>query len=109
MVIDLLPVTSIDATGLMTITELIAALQARGIGLNAAGRLTEWSNWGAERGFGAKPCANYRHDPRGRASSDPPSTKLADKDYRSDRRDALRQQGSGPWQARHGLVSASIR
>jgi high affinity sulfate transporter 1 len=53
VVIDLLPVTNIDATGLMTITDLIAALQARGIGLNAAGRLTEWSNWGAERGFGS--------------------------------------------------------
>jgi hypothetical protein len=26
-------------------------LEARGIGLNAAGRLTEWGNWAAERGF----------------------------------------------------------
>jgi hypothetical protein len=41
-VIDLLPVTSIDATGLLTVTELGEALNARGIGLNAAGRLTEW-------------------------------------------------------------------
>ena len=52
VVIDLLPVTSIDATGLMTITELATALNARGIGLNAAGRLTEWNIWAAERGFG---------------------------------------------------------
>ena len=52
VVIDLLPVTSIDATGLMTITELATALNARGIGLNAAGRLTEWDIWAAERGFG---------------------------------------------------------
>jgi MFS superfamily sulfate permease-like transporter len=52
VVIDLLPVTTIDATGLMTITDLVAALKARGIGLNAAGRLTEWDNWAAERGFG---------------------------------------------------------
>ncbi len=51
VVIDLLPVTTIDATGLMTITDLVAALNARGIGLNAAGRLTEWDNWAAERGF----------------------------------------------------------
>ena len=51
VVIDLLPVTSIDATGLMTITELATALNARGIGLNAAGRLTEWDTWAAERGF----------------------------------------------------------
>jgi hypothetical protein len=50
VVIDLLPVTSIDATGLMTITE--AVLNARGIGLNTAGRLTEWDLWAAERGFG---------------------------------------------------------
>ena len=52
VVIDLLPVTSIDATGLMTITELATALNARGVGLNAAGRLTEWNIWASERGFG---------------------------------------------------------
>jgi MFS superfamily sulfate permease-like transporter len=52
VVIDLLPVTSIDATGLLTVTELGEALNARGIGLNAAGRLTEWDIWAAERGFG---------------------------------------------------------
>jgi MFS superfamily sulfate permease-like transporter len=52
VVIDLLPIASIDATGLMTITELATALNARGIGLNAAGRLTEWDIWAAERGFG---------------------------------------------------------
>jgi len=52
VVIDLLPVNSIDATGLMTIAELATTLNARGIGLNAAGRLTEWNIWAAERGFG---------------------------------------------------------
>lgn len=52
VIIDLLPVTSIDATGLLTVTELGEALNARGIGLNAAGRLTEWDLWAAERGFG---------------------------------------------------------
>jgi high affinity sulfate transporter 1 len=51
VVIDLLPVTNVDATGLMTITDLAVVLEARGIGLNAAGRLTEWGNWAAERGF----------------------------------------------------------
>ena len=45
--------TSIDATGLMTMTDLLAVLEACGIGLNAAGRLTEWDNWAAERGFGS--------------------------------------------------------
>jgi high affinity sulfate transporter 1 len=54
VVIDLLPVTSIDATGLMTITELVDVLGSRGIGLNAAGRATEWSNWAADRGFSGR-------------------------------------------------------
>jgi high affinity sulfate transporter 1 len=54
VVVDLLPVTNIDATGLMTVIDLAAALEARGIALNAAGRLTEWDNWAAERGFGGR-------------------------------------------------------
>ena len=41
VVIDLLPIPDIDATGLLTITELITVLKARGIELNAAGRATE--------------------------------------------------------------------
>ena len=49
--IDLLTVISINSTGLMSIPELATALIARGIGLNAAGRLTEWDIWAAERGF----------------------------------------------------------
>ena len=36
----------------MTITDLGAVLNARGIGLNTAGRLTEWDLWAAERGLG---------------------------------------------------------
>ena len=51
VVIDLLPVSTIDATGLMTVTELSAALKARGIGFNAAGRATEWRLWADKRGF----------------------------------------------------------
>ena len=51
VVIDLLPVASIDATGLLTVTELVSVLGARGVGLNAAGRATEWSNWVRTRGF----------------------------------------------------------
>ena len=54
VVIDLLPVTSIDATGLMTITELVDVLGSCGIGLNTAGRATEWRNWAAERGFSGR-------------------------------------------------------
>ena len=52
VVIDLLPVTSIDAPGWLTVTELGEVLNARGIGLNAAGRLTEWDIGAAEWGFG---------------------------------------------------------
>ncbi|MGZ9219423.1 MAG: STAS domain-containing protein [Candidatus Binatia bacterium] len=51
VVIDLLPIASIDATGLLTVTELVPVLGARGIGLNAAGRATEWANWVRTRGF----------------------------------------------------------
>ncbi len=53
VVIDLLPVASIDATGLLTVTELVPVLGARGVGLNAAGRATEWANWAKTRGFAA--------------------------------------------------------
>ena len=42
VVIDLLPVTNIDATGLLTVTELVGILETRGVRLNAAGRATEW-------------------------------------------------------------------
>ena len=35
----------------MTMTELSAALKARGIGFNAAGRATEWRLWTDKRGF----------------------------------------------------------
>jgi high affinity sulfate transporter 1 len=51
VVIDLLPISDIDATGLMTIKELVAALKVQGIGLNAAGRATEWENWAKARGI----------------------------------------------------------
>ena len=51
VVVDLLPVTNIDATGLLTLTELVGMLETRGIRLNAAGRATEWRNWAQSRGF----------------------------------------------------------
>ncbi|MGB8617760.1 MAG: SulP family inorganic anion transporter, partial [Pseudolabrys sp.] len=51
VVLDLLPVTNIDATGLLTLTELVRVLETRGIRLNAAGRATEWRNWARSRGF----------------------------------------------------------
>ena len=52
VVVDLLPVTNIDATGLLTVTELMQTLETRGIRLNAAGRATEWRNWAQSRDLG---------------------------------------------------------
>lgn len=51
VVIDLLPVSSIDATGILTIADLVTALEARDTSLNAAGRATEWRHWAETRGI----------------------------------------------------------
>jgi len=45
VVVDLLPVTLIDATGLYTTYELAEELENRGVVLAAAGRQTEWHDW----------------------------------------------------------------
>lgn len=52
IVLDMLPITMIDATGLQTAQELTVELENRGIVLVAAGRKTEWNLWAAARGFG---------------------------------------------------------
>lgn len=54
VVLDLLPIPGIDATGLLTVLEVVEALGARGIAFNAAGRATEWRNWVQARGFDEK-------------------------------------------------------
>jgi len=51
VVIDLLPVSDIDATGLLTVVEVISVLKARGISFDAAGRATEWRVWAERKGF----------------------------------------------------------
>ena len=51
VVIDLLPASAIDATGIMIILDLVTALNARGISLSAAGRATEWRLWADKRGI----------------------------------------------------------
>lgn len=51
VVIDLIPVTAIDATGLLTVNEIVSVTAARNISLNAAGRATEWRLWAEERGL----------------------------------------------------------
>jgi MFS superfamily sulfate permease-like transporter len=50
-VIDMLPVTMIDATGIFAIDDIVATLGARGIVFAAAGRDTEWRQWAERRRF----------------------------------------------------------
>jgi high affinity sulfate transporter 1 len=45
VVIDLVPITMIDATGLYTAREVADLLQERGVMLAAVGRQTEWDLW----------------------------------------------------------------
>jgi MFS superfamily sulfate permease-like transporter len=49
LVIDMLPITMIDATGLYTVEELFESLKQRGVVLAAAGRQTEWLLWAQSR------------------------------------------------------------
>jgi len=50
-VVDLIPVTMIDVTGLSACHDFNATLRARGVTFATAGRQTEWSLWAARRGF----------------------------------------------------------
>jgi len=45
LVLDMLPITMIDATGLYTADEVADTLQERGVVLAGAGRQTEWHLW----------------------------------------------------------------
>jgi high affinity sulfate transporter 1 len=51
VVLDMLPVTMIDATGLHVTQEIAEELDGRGAVLVAAGRQTEWRRWAEKRGF----------------------------------------------------------
>jgi len=51
-VIDLLPVSQIDATGLFAIRDAFDSLRARGVVVAAAGRDTEWADRSARRDLG---------------------------------------------------------
>jgi MFS superfamily sulfate permease-like transporter len=51
LVLDMLPVTMVDATGLLTAIDLVGALRARGVTLALAGRATQWQNWARSRGL----------------------------------------------------------
>ncbi len=49
LVLDMIPITMIDATGLFTAAEVADALHERGVVLAAAGRKTEWNVWAYSR------------------------------------------------------------
>jgi MFS superfamily sulfate permease-like transporter len=51
-VIDLLPVSQVDATGLFAIRDACEALRERGVVVAAAGRDTEWADRSARRDLG---------------------------------------------------------
>ncbi|MEP9348454.1 SulP family inorganic anion transporter [Xanthobacter sp. KR7-225] len=51
VILDLLPVTDVDVTGLFALKEVKEALAASGIVLAAAGRQTEWLQWLDRHGF----------------------------------------------------------
>ena len=50
-VVDMIPVTMIDVTGLYTARDLIDTLRSRGVVFATAGRQTEWQQWLARRGM----------------------------------------------------------
>lgn len=49
VVLDMLPVTTVDSTGIYTAGEMFDQLSARGIRLAAAGRKAEWEAWSSRR------------------------------------------------------------
>lgn len=48
-VVDMIPITMIDATGIYTTREVMDTLAARGVTFIAAGRQTEWRDWASRR------------------------------------------------------------
>jgi high affinity sulfate transporter 1 len=50
-VLDMLPVTAVDATGFSVMTDVVEKLRARGITAVVAGRQTEFQIWAEERGL----------------------------------------------------------
>ena len=64
LVMDMIPVTMIDITGLQAASDVIATLRARGVACIAAGRETEWRRWAEHRGL----ASGYRSFPTLRAA-----------------------------------------
>lgn len=63
-VMDMIPTTMIDITGLQAAGDVIETLRARGVVFIAAGRETEWRQWAANRGLKS----GYRSFPTLRAA-----------------------------------------
>jgi high affinity sulfate transporter 1 len=63
-VIDMIPITMIDITGLQALREVIETLRERGVAFIAAGRETEWRHWAERRRLKAE----YRSFPTLRAA-----------------------------------------
>ena len=51
IIIDVIPITHVDVTGLYALRELRQTLKARGVVCVLAGRKTEYTNWQKERGL----------------------------------------------------------
>lgn len=49
LILDMIPITSIDATGLYTAEEVADFLSEHGVRFSAAGRKTEWDSWAESR------------------------------------------------------------
>jgi high affinity sulfate transporter 1 len=54
VVLDMIPITLVDATGLYTAQEVADTLRDRGIVLAAAGRQTEWYQWAESHRFSTR-------------------------------------------------------
>jgi high affinity sulfate transporter 1 len=49
VVVDMIPITMIDITGLQTVSEVIESLRSKGVEFVAAGRAAEYRQWAASR------------------------------------------------------------
>jgi hypothetical protein len=58
LIVDLLPVNMIDATGFYTLQEVFDELRSCGIVAGAAAREAEWADWAAKRRLSDKLASN---------------------------------------------------
>jgi MFS superfamily sulfate permease-like transporter len=57
VVVDMIPITMIDITGLEALRDVIDILSRRGVTLTAAGRQTEWKHWAERRQLNSGWCS----------------------------------------------------